>query len=222
MKHWTIYSVTNALDGKQYIGLTNDIRERRYAHLHGKRSRSSSVLQRAMNKHGVNCFEFASVASCLSSANACYVEKLLIKERSTKAPNGYNMTDGGEGAWGYKQSPETIEKRVRHIRGKKRSPEVVARQAAALRGFKHSDEVKKRMSEAQLLSKSKQSPMTPEQRKAISDRFRGKKRDPELMAKINAAQRGIPRPYARELRLGEVAARRHEAALMFMEYAGMY
>src|SRR6266436_3119666 len=36
-----------------------------------------------------------------------------------------NLTDGGEGALGFKQPPEMIEKRIAPLRGRKQRPEVV-------------------------------------------------------------------------------------------------
>jgi len=47
------------------------------------------------------------------------LEKELIIQYNSKFPNGYNLTDGGEGAWGLKHSKETKEniskKNIGHI-----------------------------------------------------------------------------------------------------------
>ncbi len=61
------------------------------------------------------------------------------------APNGFNLTTGGECC---EKSPESIEKTAKFHRGKKRSQETCARIGAAKVGMKHSDEAKKKMSSA--------------------------------------------------------------------------
>lgn len=57
-----------------------------------------------------------------------------------------NLTEGGEGVYGYKPSRETIEKIARKTRGVKRSDEFRAKISAAVRGRKYSDDVKKKAS----------------------------------------------------------------------------
>lgn len=62
-----------------------------------------------------------------------------------------NATDGGEGAEGHKQSPETIAKRVAKLKGRKNSSETLKRmsEAAFLRGgVPHTEEAKKKISTA--------------------------------------------------------------------------
>ena len=234
-KFWTIYCVTNTVNGKQYIGLTKNLSIRRSAHLKATGKQSSKVLRSALNKYGAEAFEFAPVASCLSRADACFVERLLIKDRMAKVPNGYNLTDGGEGAGGYKQTPESIGKRVLKLRGKKRPPEATAKTAAAQRGRKFSAETLRKMSLAKLGKKV----TNPNVLVALAN-GRVNSRTQEAQDKRTKAQTGVPRPYAsalcsktmsgrkwpteviakRAAAIGE--AKRHKKLLMFMEYAGMY
>jgi hypothetical protein len=50
-----------------------------------------------------------------------------------------NLTDGGDGAHGCRQSTETRKKRAMVLRGQKRTPEQRARYSAAFKGVKKSD-----------------------------------------------------------------------------------
>jgi hypothetical protein len=92
-------------------------------------------------------------------------ERMLIAEHLTMAPNGYNMTEGGEhlskfsvseatrkklsvAGLGRKQTPEWIEKRIARHRGAKRSPDTCARISAAKKA-NFNEDTRRRMSEAQ-------------------------------------------------------------------------
>lgn len=82
------------------------------------------------------------VARDLSWELACELEQLMIKEYGRiDLGTGclVNLTNGGEGTIGVKQSQETIDKRANSIRGKKRSDETRAKISRALTGKKLSE-----------------------------------------------------------------------------------
>lgn len=95
-----LYSLTFA-NGKQYIGKTNNIRERKSGHLYDAQT-SERLVARAWRKHGQPIFQHLAV-----------VEDYMIDETEIKAiaaygtlmPNGYNMTIGGDGILGYSHTP---------------------------------------------------------------------------------------------------------------------
>lgn len=60
-------------------------------------------------------------------------EKFYIKEYNTKAPNGYNLTDGGEGSLGYHPSKETNQKRGYSTKISLNKPEIKNKHLNALR-----------------------------------------------------------------------------------------
>lgn len=82
------------------------------------------------------------VARDLSWELACELEKLMIQEYGRiDLGTGclVNMTDGGEGSFGIKQSQETIDKRANSNRGKKRTDETRTKISKALTGKKLSE-----------------------------------------------------------------------------------
>lgn len=82
------------------------------------------------------------VARDLSWELACELEQLMIQEYGRiDLGTGclVNLTNGGEGTIGLKQSQETIDKRANSIRGKKRSDETRAKISLALTGKKLSE-----------------------------------------------------------------------------------
>ena len=82
------------------------------------------------------------VARDLSWELACELEQLMIQEYGRiDLGTGclVNLTDGGEGSFGIKQSQETIDKRANSNRGKKRTDETRAKISQALTGKKLSE-----------------------------------------------------------------------------------
>ena len=79
-----------------------------------------------------------------------------------------NLTNGGEGTLGTKQSQETKDKKSAKLRGRKCSPETVERMRLASLGKSPSEET----------------------RKKIGDAHRGKKASEETKARMGAARRG--------------------------------
>ena len=95
-----IYKITNLVNGKAYMGQSQDIYRRWKQHRNGynnpKSTQYESPLYRAMRKYGINNFNFEIL--CL-----CSLEQLDDKEieyisqySSYKEENGYNLTLGGD------------------------------------------------------------------------------------------------------------------------------
>lgn len=65
-KGGVIYKITNKIDGKFYIGSTNNLIKRYYTHInHIRTSKNSCVkLVRAVNKHGEGNFKFEIICEC--------------------------------------------------------------------------------------------------------------------------------------------------------------
>lgn len=131
-----------------YIGIGA---EEARAYSFGKSVRSV-FWTRYYKKHG--CI-VEIVVRGLSWEDACVMEKLLITLYG-RIDNGtgtlVNMTDGGDGALGYKHSDETKD-RIRKSKignksnlGRKATPEEIERRILA--GYKHSEESKSKISVA--------------------------------------------------------------------------
>ena len=102
------YSITNSVNNKEYIGITSATIHKRWK-LHSlsmQYASYKSALHRAMKKYGIENFTIQQIKKCDSWDELCLWEKQTIIERNTKVPNGYNITDGGDGSFGVKRSDE--------------------------------------------------------------------------------------------------------------------
>ncbi len=92
-----IYMARNEMNGKCYVGKTEkSLDYRKYSHLWGALHESNSYFCKAIRKYGSSAF----VWSILFEVEDKYLnrwEKYYIKRLGAKVPNGYNLTDGGDG-----------------------------------------------------------------------------------------------------------------------------
>jgi group I intron endonuclease len=89
-----IYIITKKDDGRMYIGqTTTSFRKRWNSHISGSKS---SLIDRYLKKYGKDAFE----VECLEVSNNLLNlwEKHLIQRYNTIHPNGFNLTNGGEGS----------------------------------------------------------------------------------------------------------------------------
>lgn len=132
MKSNEVYKITNKVNGKIYIGITNQgSGVRYYKHWYDARKGDPCPIHKAMAKYGKENFileiiDFANTYEELKEKEKFYIKKFNSTDRST----GYNLTEGGDGTFGRLHSEETKNK---------------IRQKAL--GRKASEETKKRMSE---------------------------------------------------------------------------
>ena len=104
-KTGVVYRIYHKASMKSYIGKTVNPKKRIREHLNGKSS--SPVLRNAINKYGADAFCVEILEKDMPEAVLSKLEILHIRFFNCKAPNGYNITDGGEGASGLKLSLET-------------------------------------------------------------------------------------------------------------------
>lgn len=89
-----IYKIENNINGKIYIGLTTKDLSKRIA---GHIAENKSYIQKALNKYGLQSFAVSVIDSAESREILCEKERYWIQHYNCKAPNGYNLTDGGDG-----------------------------------------------------------------------------------------------------------------------------
>ena len=124
------YLITNQINGKVYVGITNNYEQRKRQHKNVVNSPNDPQYQnrlyRSMRKHSFNSFTFETVKTMSSWKGVCKYEIYLIDRLNAMDDRyGYNMSKGGEGAYGAVRSPETKAK-LRAITKKQMTAEVRA------------------------------------------------------------------------------------------------
>jgi len=210
--------------GKKYIGITaGTLRRRLNLHRsHANRGRPGAVYN-AIRKYGTNGFIAEILVRATDWDYLCELEKKAIKAFKTRAPYGYNLTDGGEGAQGQVYTPEQRKKMSEGRKGKGTGPR------PDLRGWKHTAEAKAKISEAgkgRIFSEERRakigatkignkynvgSKRSPESRTRMSEWQKGKPKSADTVKKMADSKRGIkrgPHSLATRTKMSEAAKRR--------------
>jgi group I intron endonuclease len=92
-----IYKITNNINGKIYIGQTNNPTRRWWQHTSSaRRNKGNQLITKAMIKHGLDNFDFSVICTCCTQEDTDETEILLIKQyNSTDMSIGYNLAKGG-------------------------------------------------------------------------------------------------------------------------------
>lgn len=162
-----VYIASNKLDRmKGYVGKTVlTLEERKRRHEYAAEKGRGEYFHAAIRKYGKEAFEWEVLFESDDAVLLSVAEETCIVELGTKVPNGYNLTDGGEGIAGYQHSEEAKKKISEATRGAN-NPSF---------GKQHTEESKRKMSEAMVGRK-----FSEEHRKKLSDAKKGKKRRTRL------------------------------------------
>ena len=110
-----IYKIINIKNQKIYIGQTTKKRptdrfsQHKYLALHPQQEKNISYLHRAMKSDGIDNFKFEIIEQ-VDNLLLNEREKYWIKQYNSLAPNGYNLTVGGQGTLGFSR-PQSQEER---------------------------------------------------------------------------------------------------------------
>ena len=152
---YCVYLHVNKTDGKKYVGQTCQIPEKRWRE--GKGYKGCIHFFNAIIKYGWDNFDHMIIADNLNHEEANYLETALITALKTIDPEyGYNMTSGGsnkrpseearrhmsEAHLGLKPSKESIEKRLKSLKGR------IIPWNKGIKTGPCSEETKKKLSEA--------------------------------------------------------------------------
>lgn len=112
MTKYYIYKVTNAINNKIYIGKTKYPKKRWESHLSTAKNPTTNkngdtYFYRAIRKHGEQNFKFEIIDE-FDTEDLCMQAEIsyIAKFNSMNRDIGYNRTNGGDGASGYKFSEE--------------------------------------------------------------------------------------------------------------------
>ena len=136
-----VYLARNRVNGKQYVGKTSKTLSRRRKHHEClARGKSSHYFHCALRKYGYENFEWLTLATSEDSNELHSLEQEYISLFNTLAPNGYNLTKGGDGTPGWHHSSETKAKQSASQLGRRPTRETLLRLRLAHLGKRPSTE----------------------------------------------------------------------------------
>ena len=196
MQKYYLYQIKNLLNGKLYIGITKNPAKRWWTHQNCSRK---TAIASAIQKYGPSEFQF-KILVIGSRDYITKLESIIILNFNTKAPIGYNLTDGGEGTHGYKPTKEATRKRLETCKGRKLSELHKQKIGRAHRGKFVSTETRNKIRRANLRRFS-----NPEEIQKLSLAHLGKKTSKETKLKIRqSAKRGDKHPNAKRIKIDGV------------------
>ena len=188
----TVYRIMCLANGKNYIGITGDLAHRLVIHFNDKRNQKEQTLfARAIRKYGKDNFQVFVLEEVDTWKFACQRERHYIQLYDTYKIRGYNMTLGGEGAFGLVHTECTREKMSASHIGKGCGPDnPMYGKPGVMLGKKWSNESRTKLSESCkgriVWNKGKKCP----QLSGDKNGFYGKKHSNETIKKIILANAG--------------------------------
>lgn len=149
IRNWVIYKITNP-NGRVYIGKSMNF-VRRIAAYKDTSNKRQPLLRRSLNKYGFASHKteiidtFNSDTSFASGKEMFWIRSFMSNMCKYPELKGMNMTDGGEGTLGHKQSKEQIAKTIalhtgkKYCLGMKQPPELIEKRISKIRGRKASE-----------------------------------------------------------------------------------
>jgi group I intron endonuclease len=179
---YNIYLITNLKNNKQYVGITKySITERFYQHC-----KRGFILTEAIQKYGEDNFFIELIEEVDSASRAYELEQYYIKEYNTKVPNGYNLTDGGDGIFGWEVTND-YRKKCSEI-----ATQLHKEKKVGMYGKKHSQETIEKMKKSH---KGKQyclgRRLSDETKNKIGNSNKGKVRSEETKLKIKESHHDV-------------------------------
>ena len=158
-----IYLITDTTNGMKYTG-------KHHYHIEGQLDpnyHGSGTIIKNIYKKRPETLKEEYIKTCYSEEEMCSDEQYYIKVFKTLWPNGYNLTEGGDGVI---PCEETKKKMSESHKGKYRSDETKQKISETKKGKYRSDETKQKISEAK---KGKQ--LSEETKKKLSEAHSGEK-----------------------------------------------
>ena len=173
-----VYKIVNNINEKIYVGITKySLSERVAGHI-----RDKSYIGKALRKYGLESFTLSVIDEASSVEVLKEKESYWIKKLNSKAPFGYNLTDGGDGLINpAKEVRDGISETLkRHYKNHSHT--------IGFTGHAHSKESRKKISESLRIVES-----TPSYKKRMSDLRKGVPKSEEHKKNISKAKTGKKR-----------------------------
>jgi len=110
-----VYSITNLVNGMQYVGQTTQPLARRLKDHFVPSKSGKTYIGRAIKKYGKENFKSEIISGNIDVDSLDHLEQHFIYEMKTLSPNGYNLTTGGER---FNHTEETKKKISEKLKGK--------------------------------------------------------------------------------------------------------
>lgn len=127
MTIYSIYRITNQVNGKCYVGFGVNPRQRWHSHVYSSKDKNTkSLIAKAIRKYGKDSFIQEILYQSYDQKHCREMETHFIQEHNSQCVEGYgyNISYGGEGELGnrsrtgMKHSPEAIKKMSENRKGK--------------------------------------------------------------------------------------------------------
>lgn len=133
---YSIYKIVNQVNGKVYIGITNNPTRRHKRHIADSKI-LNTPLYKAMRKYGSDKFETNIIYQSLDKEHTLKcMENYFITEYNSyighRNGHGYNVTLGGEGFYGLTRTEEHKRKISMAHKGKQKGREHIRKHAEAI------------------------------------------------------------------------------------------
>lgn len=142
---YIIYLLTNKVNSKVYIGVTNNYTKRMREH---RGTYNNYLISKAIKKHGWNNFNSQILLETEDAEFAYEVaESSFIQQYQSNNPEkGYNLTEGGQGTLGFSPTLETRQRMREKKLGKKLTPEHIQKISESALGRTFTKETKNKIS----------------------------------------------------------------------------
>jgi len=104
-----VYKATNKLNGKMYIGITTRMLcQRKAKHFYSARTRTNECTHfcNAIRKYGEDVFEWSIIEENIEDFNELLAREQYYIKKYNSVEDGYNLSYGGKGSYGYKWNEE--------------------------------------------------------------------------------------------------------------------
>ena len=179
-----IYQIYFPISDKSYIGQTDNLDRRFKQHLDGE-----YLIGNAMRKYDDWYKNISVLHTCKSRDEASRIEIEEIRNHNSVAPNGYNLTHGGEGGDIFTNNPNKEEIRAKISKAALGNKNADGNQNA--KGHKHTEETLEKLRQASL--KENLSPETLEKRRQglLGNQYaKGHEHSAETLNKMSKAKLG--------------------------------
>ena len=159
-----VYLITNTINGKRYVGQSQqiDIKRRWNKHKNISKTGLGKVLRDAYEEYGIDNFKFQIICICFNEDCDKYEEEYIIKF-NTIVPNGYNIKCRGKSIIVSEETRLLISKRTKETMTDERIKRIIETH----KGKQISDEHKKIIS---IKTKERWQKMTESQKKEVIEK----------------------------------------------------